>query len=166
MRENVFCALLLIIGILASGCGVPEPPMACFDGEMPDWVWDWDRDADRHDPGWDHSFEYCEHFDMVCNQAVSLADECPAFMSGLIEYLEGRLFPILSRFLDFLPWLDVDEMLGWIVEELQGACGYIGYLDQIGTCQPPGEAGDPCAEDADCVETILCLDQVCGGDPA
>ncbi len=160
MRENVFCALLLIIGILASGCGVPEPPMACIDGEMPDWDWH----ADKHD--WDYTFEYCERLDMVCNEAVTLADECPAFVSGLVEYLEGRIFPMLSEFLDFIPWLDVDGMLSWILDNLQGACGYIGILDQVGTCQPLGEAGDPCAEDADCVEGILCLDQACGGDPA
>jgi hypothetical protein len=166
MRENAFCALLLTIGILASGCGAPDPPMACFDGEMPDWVWDGDSDAARHDPDRDYGFEYCEYFDMVCNEAVTLEDECPAFMSGLLEYLEESIFPMLSRFLNFLPWLDVDGMLSWIAEELQGACGYVGYLDQIGTCQPPGEAGDPCAEDADCVEGILCLDQVCGGEPA
>lgn len=167
MRGNLLCALLLVIGILAAGCGAPEPPLACFDGELPDWVWDWDwgMDAARHDPDWDYGFEYCDHFDMVCNHAVTLAEECPDFMSGLLEYLEVRVFPMLSRFLGSIPWLDIDEMLGWITEELQGACGYVGYLDMIGTCQPPGEEGDPCVEDADCVEGILCLDQVCGGNP-
>ena len=165
MRRNVLCALLLAIGILASSCGVPEPPMACLDGELPDWVWNWEMDAAKRDPHRDYGFEYCEYFDMVCNEAVTLAEQCPGFMSTLLEYLEARVFPVLSRILDFLPWLDVDGMLSWLAEELQGACGYIGYLDQIGTCQPPGEPGDPCAEDADCMEGILCLEQVCGGSP-
>ncbi len=159
MRANLCFALLLVIGIFASGCGAPEPPMACLDGEIPDWGWD----ADHH--GWDYDFEYCDHFDMVCNEAVTLADECPDFISGLIEYLEDRIFPMLSRFLDFLPWLDVDEMMSWILDSLQGACGYVGVLDMIGTCQPPGEAGDPCAEDEDCQEGILCVEGVCGGAP-
>jgi hypothetical protein len=160
MRENAFCALLLIIGILVSGCGVPQPPMACMDGGLPDWDWR----ADKHD--WDYTFEYCERMDMVCNEAVTLADECPDFVSGLTEYLEEKVFPVLTRFQDSIPWLDMDGMLSWILDNLQGACGDVGILDLVGTCQPPGEADDPCAEDADCVEGILCLDQVCGGNPA
>lgn len=160
MRGNLILSLLLAVGILASGCGAPEPPMACFDGDFPDWDWE----ADRH--GWDDPFEYCEAFGMVCNEAVTLADECPEFISGLIAYVEERVFPILSRVLRFLPWLDVDEMMSWILDSLQGACGYIDILDQVGTCQPPGEEGDPCAEDADCMEPLACLDQVCGGAPA
>jgi hypothetical protein len=142
--------------------------MACYDGEIPDWVWDWDweMDAARHGPHWEYGFEYCEYFDMVCNQAVPLSEVCPGFMSGLLDYLEARIFPMLSRFLDFLPWLDVDEMLSWIAENLQGACGYVGYLDEIGTCQLPGEPGDRCAEDPDCAEGILCLDGICTVEPA
>ncbi len=160
MRKNACFALLLVIGVLASGCGAPEPPMACWDGEMPDWEWD----AARHD--WDYDFEYCEHFDMVCNQAVTLADECPEFISGLIVYLEDRVFPVLTRVLDFLPWLDVDELMSWILDGLQGSCGYYDILDRVGTCQLPGEAGDPCAEDADCQDGFLCVERVCGGAPA
>ena len=160
MRGAVFSALLLAVGILVSGCGAPEPPMACFDGEIPDWDW---QTARHHGHP---SFEYCERLDMVCNEAVTLADECPAFMSELIAYAEEKVFPMISEYLDFLPWLDVDEMLSWILENLEGACGYVDFLDQIGTCQPPGEAGDPCAEDQDCLETLLCVDQVCGGEPA
>jgi hypothetical protein len=152
--------LLVFVGILASGCGVPEPPMACFDGDFPHWDWDAAR-HDGHDP-----FEYCEAFNMVCNEAVTLADECPGFISGLIEFIEKEVYPVLSHFLGFLPWLDVDEMMSWILDSLQGACGYVDILDRVGTCQPPGEEGDPCAEDADCMEPLVCLDQVCGLAPA
>lgn len=160
MRAKFYCPLVLVIAVLAAGCGAPEPPMACLDGDFP-W---WDFDADNHP--WDYTFEYCEAFDMVCNDAVTLAEECPVFLAELIAYLEDRIFPILSRWLDFLPWLDVDEMLTWIVDALQGACGYIDILDRVGTCQPLGEEGAPCAEDADCLEGIPCLEGVCGGVPA
>lgn len=157
MRGNVFMGLLLIFALISPGCGVPEPPMACFEGDAPDW--EWERDAEWH--GWHYGFEYCEAFDMVCNEAVTLADACPDFVSGLIEYVEGRVFPVLSRVLRFLPWLDVDEMLSWILDGLQGACGYADILDRVGTCQPPGEEGDPCAEDGDCLEPLVCLEQLC-----
>lgn len=133
--------------------------MACLDEAFP-W-WDWDADSNARYP-----FEYCERLNMVCNDAVTLADECPEFLSELTQYLEDRIFPMLAGWLDFLPWLDVDEMLSWILDNLQGACGCIDMLDQVGTCQPLGEAGDPCAENDDCVEGLPCVSEVCGGEPS
>jgi len=152
MREKVLTALLLILGILAVGCGAPEPPMACSEG-------DWQIDKRPRPP----RFEYCERFDMVCNEAVTLAEVCPDFLSELIAYAETTILPTLSRYLRFLPWLDPEEMLNWVLNNLEGACGYIDILDRVGTCQPPGELGFPCAEDADCAESILCVEGVCGG---
>ncbi len=155
MQSSRLFPLVLVFGLLVSGCGAPEPPMACFEDQVP-WK---DRGAP---PGMGHHFKMCEHFGMVCNEAVTLADECPEFMAELLAFLQEEILPRLSRIQDFLPWLDLDEMLSWIVENLQGACGYIDILDRVGTCQQPGQAGDPCAEDADCEPGLLCLEGVCG----
>ena len=155
MKGKILCALLLIIGMGVTGCGAPEPPMACFDGEFPWWDWDEDFAAAHHD------FEYCEHFDMVCNDAVTLASECPEFMAELVQFLQDEVVPWASDWMDFLPWLDLDGFLTWAVDMLQGSCGFIDILDQVGTCQLPGGVDFPCAEDADCLEGLLCAGGVC-----
>lgn len=160
MKGRLLCALLLIAGIGVAGCGAPEPPMACFEGEFPWWDWSADNEAARH-----FDFQYCERFDMVCNEAVTLAEECPAFMTELVAFIEEEIAPFVSRWLDFVPFIDLDGILGWIVDILQGSCGYIDVLDQIGTCQPPGEVGEACAELEDCVLGLDCVDGLCAETP-
>lgn len=153
MKSSRLFPLVLVVGTILSACGAPEPPMACFEDEIP-WA---ARGAPP--PGKTPHYEMCEHFDMVCNEAVTLADECPQFLAELVAFLQEDVLPRLSH---FLPWLDVDDMLSWIMDNLQGACGHIDILDRVGTCQPPGQTGDPCAEDADCGPGLVCLDQACG----
>lgn len=155
MKTGLFCSVLLVIGIVAMGCGSPQPPLPCSDDGFPDW-----RTADH----WgDFDFQYCEEFDMVCNEAVTVAAECPAFMAKLATFIQERVVPILERVLRYLPWqIDLDRVLEIVFDRLQGVCGHLDILDRIGTCQPPGEAGDPCAEDADCLAEFTCLAGECG----
>ncbi len=70
--------------------------------------------------------------DLVCNEAVSLEDACQDLIASLP------------------PDIPIPEV-----------CEYIPPLENIGTCQPPGIAGDPCAEDADCEEPLICPAGVC-----
>jgi hypothetical protein len=65
--------------------------------------------------------------DLVCNEAVSLEEACQDLLDSLP------------------PQIPIPEV-----------CQYIPPLEIIGTCQPPGMAGDPCAEDDDCEVELVC----------
>jgi hypothetical protein len=148
MKTQLICAALLIIGMGAVGCGaVPEPPLACTDEEL-QWG--------------DHggfSLQYCQALGMECNEAVTLADECPAFVAELEEYIGGVLIPMMT---DWLPsYINAEELFAELFAQYVGACGEIEFLEEVGTCQPLGNEGDVCAEDADCLGDLACSEGIC-----
>ena len=152
MKAGLIYATLLIIGMGAMGCGaVPEPPLACTDQEL-QWG--------------DHggfTLQYCQALGMVCNEAVTLADECPAFVDELEEYIGGVLIPMMT---DTLPsYIDAGELFAELFDQYVGVCGEVEFLDQIGTCQPLGNSGDPCAEGADCAGDLACVEGMCAVPP-
>lgn len=69
--------------------------------------------------------------DLVCNEGYTLADACQEYV-GMLP-----------------PQAPIPDI-----------CANIPVGD-IGTCQPLGEAGDPCAEDADCEVPLTCASGVC-----
>jgi hypothetical protein len=151
MKAGLIYATLLIIGIGAMGCGaVPEPPLACTDDEI-QWG--------------DHggfSFQYCEALGMECNEAVTLADECPGFVDELEGYIREVLLPMIVDRLSFLPsFIDVEELVATLFDQYVGVCGEVEFLDQVGTCQPLGSLEDPCTEDADCLGDLACVEGRC-----
>ena len=155
MKAGVISATLLIIAVGAMGCGaVPEPPLACTDEEFT-----------VGDHG-DFSFAYCEALGMVCNEAVTAADKCPGFVVELEAYIREVLLPMISDELSFLPsFFDVEELVAMVFDhyfdQYAGVCGEIESLDEIGTCQCLGNLEDPCAEDADCLGDLVCLEETC-----
>ena len=80
----------------------------------------------------------CEHLEMVCNMGVSLQQACQDFQDGLLAEIT-------------LP----EEIA------VPEACKDIPPLEDIGTCQPLGAAGEACAEAADC-DSEICADGLCG----
>lgn len=149
MKAGLIYVTLFIIGMGAMGCGsgIPEPPLACTDQEL-QWG--------------DHggfSLEYCQALGMVCNEAVTLADECPAFVAELEEYIGSVLIPMMT---DSLPsYIDAEELFAELFSENVGVCGEVEFLDQVGTCQPLSNFEGPCAEDADCLGDLVCLEGMC-----
>ena len=143
MKAGLIHATLLIIGIGAMGCGaVPEPPLACTDE--------------------DFTFEYCQALGMVCNEAVTLADECPAFVNELEVYIGEVIIPMAADSLSFLPpFISVQDLVAMIFEEYVGVCGELDILGEMGTCQFVDEGEDPCTEDADCREQLVCEQGIC-----
>lgn len=157
MKNRMLLAALLVPLIFA-GCGAPQPPMPCTEQPL-----HWRQQVEQSR---EITFEYCEAVDRVCNEAVTLADTCPGFVSDLEQYFEEVLIPILSEKLRYLPWhVDIDRLADLLFDRLQGACGEVDLLDRIGTCQAAGDVGAPCAEDADCLEGLLCTDNVCDALP-
>lgn len=153
MKNRLFFSALALVWI-AAGCGAPEPPMPCTEQPL-----HWRQQVEQSR---EITFEYCDAFDRVCNEAVTLADTCPGFVSELEQYFAEVLIPILSDKLEHLPWhIDIDRLAGLLFDRLQGACGEVDLLDQIGTCQAAGDVGAPCAEESDCMEGLFCLDNVC-----
>ncbi len=151
MKAGLIFATLLIIGMGAMGCGaVPEPPLACTDE-----VFQWGGQGGL-------SFQYCQALGMECNEAVTLADECPGFVDELEGYIRDVLLPMITGKLSFLPsFIDVEELVAMLFEQYVGVCGEVEFLDQVGTCQPLGNLEDPCAEDADCLGELACLEGMC-----
>ncbi len=142
----------------AAGCGAPEPPMPCTEQPL-----HWRQQVEQSR---EITFEYCDAFDMVCNEAVTLADTCPGFVSDLEQYFTEVLIPILSDKLRHLPWrIDIDRLAAMLFDRLQGACGEVDLLDQIGTCQAAGDVGAPCVEEQDCLEGLFCSDNMCAHIP-
>ena len=71
--------------------------------------------------------------DLLCNEAVTLAEACQDLLDSLP------------------PGIPIPDV-----------CDYIPPLENIRTCQPPGGAGCPCAEDADCEDGLICTAEGCG----
>ena len=154
MKGKLFFSLAWVILVGAIGCGAPQPPLPCSDEPLP-----LSYPATQIP---DFTLEYCEELGLVCNEAVTLADECPAFVSDLMQYFEEVLIPILVEKLRYLPWqIDVERLLGYLFTRLQGACAHTEILDQIGTCQLPGDVSAPCDENADCLEGLVCMYGYC-----
>ena len=151
MKTQLICAALLIIGVGAVGCGaVPEPPLACTE-EVIQWG--------EHGG---FSFQYCEALGMECNEAVTLTDECPAFVDELEGYIRDVLVPMIGDSLPFIPsFIDIDELVVMLFDRYVGVCGEVEFLDEVGTCQPLGNEGDVCAEDADCLGDLACSEGIC-----
>jgi len=103
---------------------------------------------------------------MECNEAVTIADECPAFVDELEGYIRNVLVPMLSGKLSFLPsFIDVDELVAMLFEQYVGVCGQLEALGQYGTCQPLGGLEDACAENADCIAGLACVAGMCAVPP-
>ncbi len=150
MNARLICATLLIIGMGTIGCGAPEPPLACMDEPFPWW-----------EEG-DFVLEYCSEMDMVCNEAVTLADECPGFLEELEVYFREFLIPQITERLEYLPWeVDLEGLVDYLFIRLSGGCAQVNALAELGTCQPAGNEEDPCLEDADCREDLVCLEEMC-----
>ena len=143
MKARLIHATLLIIGIGVMGCGaVPEPPLACTDEDL--------------------TIEYCQALGMVCNEAVTLADKCPAFVNELEVYIREAIVPMVADSVSFLPaFISVEELVAMMFEEYAGVCGEIDMPGEMGTCQFVGEEADSCAEDADCCEHLVCEQGIC-----
>jgi hypothetical protein len=149
MKTQLVYAALLIIGMGAMGCGaVPEPPLACSE------------------EGWwgegEFTFQYCQALGMECNEAVTLADECPAFVDELEDYIRNVIVPMISDALPFIPsFIDIEDLVAMLFDQYVGVCGEIGFLDEIGTCQALADEGGECAEDADCLGDLACVEGLC-----
>jgi hypothetical protein len=156
MKIRLICAALLIVGFGSAGCGaVPEPPLACSEEGFQWWG------------EGDFSFQFCQAFGMECNEAVTLADECPAFVDELEGYIREVLVPMIRDHLPFIPsFIDIDELVAMLFDQYVGVCGEIDFLDQVGTCQPLGGEGDPCVEDEDCFGDLACVEGVCAAPQA
>ena len=64
--------------------------------------------------------------------------------------------------LSFLPpFISVQDLVAMIFEEYVGVCGELDMPGEMGTCQFVGEGEDPCAEDADCREQLVCEQGIC-----
>jgi len=99
MNARLICATLLIVSMGAIGCGAPQPPMACTEEAFPGWE------------NGDFRLAYCEELDMVCNEGVTLADECPAFLEELEVYFRDVLIPELTERLERFPWeIDLEAL--------------------------------------------------------
>jgi hypothetical protein len=151
MKTQFICAALLIIGMGAVGCGaVPEPPLACTEQEI-----QWGGHGG-------FSLQYCEALGMECNEAVTLADECPTFVDELEGYIREVLVPMIGDRVPFIPsFINIDELVAMLFEQYVGVCGEVEFLDEVGTCQPLGNEGDACAEDADCDGDLACSGGLC-----
>jgi hypothetical protein len=150
MNARLICVTLLIAGMGAFGCGAPEPPLACTEEAFPWWE------------GEDFTIAYCEELDMVCNEAVTLAEECPDFLIDLEAYFQDFLIPQLTERLEVLPWqIDLEALVNRLFDHLSGGCTQVDILDQVGTCQPPGNEEDACVEDADCRADLSCEGGMC-----
>ena len=151
MKVQFIFAALLIIGMGAEGCGaVPEPPLACTEDPI---------ELGEHGQ---FSFQYCTFIGMECNEAVTLADECPAFVVELEGYIREVLIPMFGDRLSFIPsFIDIDELFATLFEQYVGVCGEVEFFGDFGTCQPRGGEGAVCAEDDDCVGDLVCVDGTC-----
>ena len=131
MKTQLICAALLIIGMGADGlrrCSRTAPGVY--------------RPGTPVGRPWGFSLQYCQALGMVCNEAVTLADECPAFVAELEDYIGGVLIPMMT---DTLPsYIDADELFAELFAQYVGVCGEIEFLDEVGTCQPLGNEGDVC----------------------
>jgi hypothetical protein len=150
MKAGLIYVTLFIIGMGAIGCNstvLPEPPLACTDQEI-QWA-----------DGGGFTLQYCQALGMECNEAVTLADECPAFVAQLEDYIGDVLIPMMT---DSLPsYIDSEELFAELFAQYVGVCGEVELLDQIGTCQPLSNSEGPCAEDADCLGDLVCLEGMC-----
>jgi len=150
MNARLICATLLIVSMGAIGCGAPQPPMACTEEAFPGWE------------NGDFRLAYCEELDMVCNEGVTLADECPAFLEELEVYFREFLIPELTQRLERFPWeIDLEALADHLFGRLSGGCTRVDILEEVGTCQPVGNEEDACLEDADCREDLVCLEGMC-----
>lgn len=154
MKTQLIYAALLIIGIGAMGCGsaIPEPPLACSD------------DPIQLGEYGEFSFQYCQVLGMECNEAVTLADECPGFMDELEVYIRDVLIPSMGE--DAIPpYINMEEFVAMLFDEYVGICGDVEFLGELGTCQPRSGEGGECAEDDDCVRTLACVGGLCAVPP-
>lgn len=151
MKGARIFATMLIIGMGVMGCGaVPEPPLACTEEGLP-WY-----------PEGEFTLEYCQALGLVCNEAVTLADECPAFVDELEVYIREVLVPMMSDWFSFLPsFIDLEELVAMLFDQYVGVCGEVEFLDEFGTCQPRGDQGEACAEEADCLAGLACVEGLC-----
>lgn len=116
MKKTLLGSALLIFAAAMLGCGEVDTIYVCYDNSdlLCDEVEEW------------------QDTDLVCNEAVSVAEQCSKILEGLPEWLP-----------EWLPLPDV--------------CNQIPDVGFLGTCQPLGEAGADCAEDLDCAEGFTCV---------
>ncbi|MEW6442736.1 MAG: Dickkopf N-terminal cysteine-rich domain-containing protein [bacterium] len=158
MKSKLFLAVISMVVAGAIGCGAPQPPLPCTQTAS-DW-----RQQVAQDRG--ILLEYCDDLGMVCDESVTLADECPTFLADLEEYFIEVILPVVAEKLPDLPWyIDPEKIIGLLFLKLQGVCGEADVLDQFGTCQPLGQEGDPCLADSECLEGLLCVSEVCTASP-
>lgn len=75
----------------------------------------------------------CLELDMVCNEAAIVADQCQEWLEALPEFVPDICAIVF---------------------------GHHPAIGEVGTCQYLGEAGDVCAEGADCASGE-CVEDVC-----
>jgi hypothetical protein len=130
MKVRLCLAIALVMVAATLSCGLLDLPQACYEGdlnlppEIPQEIQDFIADLVACEEG------------KVCNSAISVLEQCESIL-GLIEEWIGIELP--DRF-------NPCERIGSIVLRH----GHLPILDEIGTCQDPGEPGFPCGEDADC----------------
>ncbi len=111
MKGKLLLVGLMMFGFTLSGC--LEPVIPCYMGDDTP----------------------CLALDRVCNEAVTVYDQCHVWLESLPGY--GHMPDICAIVFDHNP-----------------------VLGELGTCQYLGEAGAPCAEGADCASGE-CVEDVC-----
>jgi len=115
MKKTFFGAALLTLAAAMLGCGEVDMIFVCYE---------------NHDLLCNEVEEW-QDTDLVCNEAVSVAEQCSEILEGLPDWLP-----------DWLPIPDV--------------CRHIPDMGFLGTCQALGGEGAVCAEDADCLTGLSC----------
>ena len=142
MRIRFLLVMLLVATPAFMSCNGGFLPDPCFEGDLTPEL---PPDVLEYLAG----LLSCDE-DEVCNGAIGIVDQC--------ESLLGRLDEILNNWdIQFLGRWNPCETLGKIIIKH----GDLLILDEIGTCQAPGDVGYPCAEDADCREGLVCTEGSC-----
>jgi hypothetical protein len=137
MKIRLLIAVLLVMGPAFLSCDVGFLPQPCYEGELPPSL---PPDVLDYITG----LLSCDDGE-VCNGAVGIIDQCESILGRFDEILNNWDIHILDR------W-NPCERLGRIIIRH----GNLDILDEIGTCQPPGDVGDPCEDSLDCQEGFSC----------